>query len=472
MLSLDATNSPERSVPGEALYARSNATVESCLDFRFDKDLDRSVFAKLTGIPGTADSGWNHLQVPWQPDPSKPPRDHFYFQDRMDATAVYFLPDEFRIKRDEASHLPLLSVSVLGDGSRLSLSYVAVPVWDPKRIEAALPQLQRVGVPREVTALRLFAAGNATLRLKLPNGDPQGGPGLVDQSKASVQTDLAISGNVNLAKDDFAAVFRDLLTSASGYLSGEVVVVVDEHTIRLPFVSRATQFVGEVLEVAVDYASATALKLTARNVIESPVVIKKLPILLQRNDKEVALRSSSPTPALPVTLAPANEEHPIGEEVELLLESTDGSLNGTLLYDLSQVTVEVDGDALFNCILDQTLAVHQTRELQINILASLLPPPPSPQAQVNVEVELLGSSGVVIFTSGAPPEGSLFFAKSLLLQIPLRELLLGKTHAAELQNRYRLRYFTAAGPERTGDWIPLKVDEQVLYLSTLPKEGA
>jgi hypothetical protein len=294
----------------------------------------------------------------------------------------------------------------------------------------------------------------------------------VEQSKASVQTNLAISGNVNLAKDDFAAVFRDLLTSASGYLSGEVVVVVDEHTIRLPFVSRASQFVGDVLEVAVDYPSATALKLTARNVIESPVVIKKLPISLQRNEQEVELRSSTPTPTLPVILAPANEDHPIGEAVELLLESTDGSLEGTLLYDLFQVTVEVDGDALFNCIVDQTVTVHQTRELQINILASLLPPPPAPQAQVNVEVELLGSSGVVAFTSGAPPEGSLFFTKNLQLEIPLHELLLGKSHAAETLNRYRLRYFTATGPERPGDWIPLKVDEQVLYLSALPKEVA
>lgn len=442
----------------ETLYRVSTVAIDSTVDFTFSPDLDKNVFAKVTGV-GATPSGWNHLRVLWQPDPSQPGRWHSYYQDRAEPRAIYFLPDEFRIRRrPESPHRPWLSVTVLDDATKLSLGYVAVPEWDPARIAAAVPELERLGAPAALPSPQPFAAGNARLRLKLPKGDPSGGPGFVDQAGADIQTDAAVNGTVTLSIDDFKPVFDALVDDDSDLLSGTVDVVVDGDTTSIPFVARASRFSGPLfdVDVAPDAASGGA-KVTVRNGIESSVRITALPVAFVRAGQPVASQVTSMAPPVPTTLTAAADGS--GGAIEIVVVPQDGAVGDAQVQcDLSHVQVIVDGSALLDTILDDNAVAHATLDVNVHLLASAFNPPAAPASggaarpalmAVVVEFETGQSAS---FEKAAPADGSPFLTQKVTLQLPPRDFLLGHLAGTAAQYRYRLMLVTDAGVQAPGGW--------------------
>jgi hypothetical protein len=455
---IDRIDPPPAPTPAPPLYRAALTAVDSSVGFVFSKDLDKVVFAKLTDV-GTTASGWNRLPVLWQPEADKPGRWHSYYQDRSEPRAVYFLPDEFRIsRRPESPHRPWLNLTVLEGATKLSLGYVAVPVWDASRVAAAVPELKKQGAPADLPAPQLFAAGNAGLRLKLPKGDPSGGPGFVDQPGASVLTDSAINGNVTLSVDDFKGVFDALVDDDSDLLSGMVTVKVDDDSTSIPFTARANRFTGSLFDVETAPDSGSGgIRVTARNAIESPVHVAALPVTLLRAGQPVATQVQSTAPALPATIDASPDGN--GGTIEVVATAQDGPTgDAEARCDLSQVQVRPDGDALLATILDSTVAAHATRDVNVHVLAAAFNPPAppagggaAPPALLAVVVEF-DTGPTANFVKGTSSDGSPFLTQKVTLQLPLKDFLLGHLTGAASQYRYRLNVITEAGARPPGDW--------------------
>jgi hypothetical protein len=439
------------------LYRVAVSAIDSSVNFAFDPVLDQAVFAKLTGV-GTSPSGWNRFKLLWQPDAGKPGTWHNYYQDRSQPRAIYFLPDEFLVQRRPASpHRPWLNLSILEDGSKISLGYVAVPVWDAARTDAATSALKATnGVPADLPALQPFAAGNATLRMNLPKGDPSGGPGFVAQPAASVQTDSAINGNVTLSVDDFKPVFDALVSDDSALLMGKVDVVIDGQTTSIDFTARASRFTGPVLDVdtAAD-ATSGGIALAFRNAIESPVLVSALPVTLNVGQQPVPTQLVSVAPPFdPKTptklLAGPNGQ---GEAINLVVARTapkdPPAGDSTAAWDVSQVAVQPDGDALLNTILDASIDAHSVRDVKVNLPTVLFkapsgaPPPPAgtPPAPDAIAIQVEFEAGPTAATFYAPQasDTSPLVNQVVHLRTPLRDFLSGQLSGTASQYRYRVR---------------------------------
>jgi hypothetical protein len=447
------------------VYRVAETAVDSPVDFAFSKDLDKGVFAKLTTDVGPTASGWNHYKVLWQPKPDTPGTFSYYFQDRSQPFAIYFLPDEFRIqRRPESPHRPWLNLTVLDDGAKMSLGYIAVPVWDGARVAAAVAELKKQGAPPALQSLYPFPAGNAHLRLKLPKGDPSGGPGFVDQPTASVQTESAINGNVTLPVDDFKAVFDALVNDDSDLLSGFVDVTVDSDKMSIPFTVRASHFAGSLFDVetAADAASG-GIKVTVRNAIESPIRVDALPVTLLREGQPVATRVVSTAPALPATIAAGPDGK--GGTVEVVVTAQDGAAgDAKVLCDFSKVQVLPDSNALLDTILDPAIQGHAARDVTVNVPAVVFTPPPpasggaAPPAPLAIQVEFEVGPTAATFVAPPHPEGSPLLTQVVHLRLPLHDFLLGQLAGTASRYRYRVRVIFATG-DKVGDLQTDSIDQ-------------
>jgi hypothetical protein len=401
---------------------------------------------------------------------------HPYFQDSGDPGALYFLPDRFVVqRRSEPPHRPWLSLTVLDEGNKLSMGYVAVPEFTDERIDAATVVLRgNDGVPDDLPPLKLFPAGDARLRIKLPKGDAaSGGPGYADQgSSANIQTHLAINGNVTLSIDDFKSVFDALVSDNSDLLSGFVDVTVEKEKYQVPFVVRAAQFAGPTLDVSTTPdAGSGGLKLVLKNGIESPIEVSALPVELTRDGKPIASQIVSTTPGLPLTLGASSDDTPAGA-IEVLV-APDDKAGGNLqaLPDLSKTRVVPSSEALFESILDPTTQMRSTSEYNVQLLASLFTPPPPPAEgappapPLVVLVEFAPSGAIAEFVVGQQPAaGSPFLSQKVTIRLPLRDYLLGELSGNKSPDSYRIHVLTTEG-KKSGAPQPIETPGTIYILN-------
>ena len=77
---------------------------------------------------------------------------------------------------------------------QMTLSYLAAPIWDPQRIAAAEPELQKILALGGPPNLALFQATGTTLLLTLPSADPAAGATLTEQKSARIDLTAASAG--------------------------------------------------------------------------------------------------------------------------------------------------------------------------------------------------------------------------------------------------------------------------------------
>ncbi len=450
-------------IAGTPRYAPQNIAIDSALEFAFSKDLDAQVFAGLQGAGAAPLAPWNVLDLNWNG------RRHTYFQSSSQRDQVYFLPDAFKVGRQSQSpHLPNLAVTAQGDTAAslsMTLSYFAVPEWDPKRLADATTQLQQtLGLPQP-PSLALFEASSAILMLSLPGADPTAGVALQQQQNVLIDLAAGVQGSVTLGLAAFRQIYDALFDPRSTVLSGEVRVTVGADTTALPFVARIGDMAGDIFDTSVSIdSSANTMAVTLTNAIESAIHVGALTGVITRDGAQLDSKVTAVAPGPPIDLAAPRAGGPGGSLRVTLKPSLIGGLGGLLggkgglgglfggdggpdlgklgglknlvldskctpLFDFSQVTVTPDPKATWRAIMANGTPSPVSRAVTLKLIfASLAQPggtaPPAPGAVLAIQI-VFQSGQTASFDASQTADAAGFLTQTVTLTVPIESFVLG-----------------------------------------------
>ena len=296
---------PTPAAPGP-LYQAGTPAIDTVISFTFDPNLDHNVFSQLSGVSSGV-SGLNSCHLSWQQ------RSYTYYQDPNEPTQIYFLPDGFKIsRRATAPHAPSISIATSGSDPSAqvyTLSFLAVPVWDPNRLIDAAKNLANqlaLGLPPSLTP---YEAVNTNLSLNLPAADSTI-PGLVLVGGATIDIGAGVSASVTLSLAQLQQVYSALFDDVSMLLSGIVTVTVGLGTgadvVKLPLSARASDFSGNLFTIVSQLDMAYhRLTQTLTNAIESPIQVQGLSgVLIGGDGTPLPSVVQQAWPDFPITLPP------------------------------------------------------------------------------------------------------------------------------------------------------------------------
>ena len=478
-------------------YIVRTVTIDTLIPFTFNRDLDANVFAQLGSVAVGPAPQWKTVTVNWNG------RGYPYFQSTAQPNLVYFLPDAFKIARqDKTPHTPALSVAVAGDDASsvtLTLAYMAQPTWDPRRIDVAAPALQSLLSLSKPPALAVFQAADSTLLLNLPPAAADRAPELTEQNGVLIDIAAGIQGAVALNLTQFRQVYDALFDGVSQLLSGEVHVTVGQNVSKVPFIARASDFAGSPIDIDSDVDTAHGqLVVTLTNKIESPIHIEDLSGTVVRNGTPIMANLNSITPSLPVDLLPddgnprtrsslkvifaaAPEQSLIAAGGNLLSGWLSGNKpdahdiarqtlgnasrailddNCSPLFDLSQMRVVPDPKALWHAIMQNQQVGPIIRSISLKAVASMLKPSAQVAADTVMAIQVIFDNGQTVdFDGSQTPDAAGFLTQTIKLAVPVESFVLG--NADTRSYRYRVDRITPGGV-KTGNTITDNRD--VIYL--------
>jgi hypothetical protein len=484
-------------VTATSQYEVQNVAIDGPTSFTFSKDLDAQVFAGLQGAAAAPLAPWNVLNLDWNG------RSHTYFQSASQRDQVYFLPDAFKVGRQTQSpHLPNLAVTTQGDTAAslvMTLSYFAVPEWDPKRLADAAPRLQQaLGLPQP-PSLALFEASSAILMLSLPGDDPAAGVTLQQQPNVLIDLAAGVQGSVTLGLAAFRQIYDALFDTRSTVLSGEVRVSVGNNTTALPFVARISDLAGDIFDSQVSIDSKhNTMSVTLTNAIESAIHVAALTGVIARNGTALASNVTAITPKPPTDLPPPGAA-PGGVLTVTLAPSLAGGLGGLLgggglgglfggggsgpnlgklggglaslvldsscapLFDFSQVTVTPDPTATWNAIMANGVPSPVNRVVTLKLIAATLAQPggtapPGPDAVLAVQVVFDGGQTASFDASQTADTGG-FLTQVVTLTVPIAAFVLGSGPTDTYS--YRIDSVT---PDGVRQGTPVADNRDVIYV--------
>ena len=361
--------------------------------FVFPKDLHPYVFGGL--IPGGGTQiGLKPHQVVWKD------RSHSYHQQTLTPHRFYFLPDAFKVRRKaEFPRGPQITVRFPNpdappDTMPVTLEYVAAPVTDAERLQAAAVELKRklpeLAAADRVIEFEPLLSDTARLFMNLPRGDA--GPQLEERRGATIDLRSGILDAVTLPMKDFQGVFDALFGASAVVFQGDAVVELDrsgaipaEH---VPVVCRLDDLDGEVLDVTGTGDAATGgVRATLRNAIESPLEVRGLAARLVRGDTavEASVRGLAFEP--PLVLQPGTS---MSCDV-VPAAPLDGSGNAVAIFDLDRVKVQPNPQAVWDAVVDKSRLPEISRSIKVKTIKQTFEPrpenPSDPIAAVVVDFE-------------------------------------------------------------------------------------
>jgi hypothetical protein len=324
---------------------------------------------------------------PWQA------RQYSYYQDPARPWRFFYLPDAFKIARQDAPpRSPAIKITTSGD--KVTMSYAAAPYTDAARLADAARQLADAIPPgtRLPDGVRgptfeLLATAKATFRLALPQPGGAGGP-LVERPNVGLDLNNPAKGlpggifdSFTLTMDDFLPVFDALCADqrrdgANTLLLGQVDVALGDTPLPpIPFVARLNDLVGELFGYAEDELPSAdrpdllGARSTFTNAIESPVRIERLNATLHRSndlstEARAVIRDEALQPlSLPITLAP-------GAQLRLVVtpESTIGGA-GPLdaVFDLLGCAAVPDPALVLDTILGDAVTASRAMPVEVKL---------------------------------------------------------------------------------------------------------
>lgn len=453
---------PAPPAPAQPLYRQATVAIDSAISFTFDKDLDKNVFEQLGGV-ASALPAWNIRLINWNGRPYK------YYQDSSQRSQIYFLPDAFKIGRQaKPPHYPNLIVSANGDDEEsvtLTLTYLACPVWDPHRIDAATDELRRQLSLDTAPTLAVLVASDASLSLTLPSDDPLKPIGLVPQSGAIIDTSAGIKGSVTLKLPQFRQVYQALFDDLGVLLSGQVAVTVDKDVEKIPFAARASDFVGDIFDVKMTIdGPSNSLVVVLQNAIESSIRVDRLMAALTRDGQVLPNSMAEISPGLPADLAPPNPGPPPvpGSSLTVTLHAAPGQALDTSCsarFDFSHTSVVPDSNAIWHAIMQNQVVGPVARQIIFKLWPSVLTPASSADAIKAVQVEFENGQ-TASFNASLTAGADGFLIQKVPLAVPIEAYVLGEGSNETYQ--YRLNLITSGAP-KTGVWVTDKKPE--VYLS-------
>ncbi|HEY3675062.1 MAG TPA: hypothetical protein VGK84_03645 [Candidatus Tumulicola sp.] len=478
--------------PSQTLYRESLTAIDSSIAFTFDPVLDQSIFTQL-GAVSAGQSTWVVTQVPYAADNRSFP----YYQDSRQPSLVYYLPDTFQISRQQtAPHAPNITIATSGtDPSTLSftLSFLAIPIWDPKRIADAAKWWQQYLHASTPPTMQLFEASNTSLQLTLPSADGTGSPSLATQSSAIIDIAAGVSGAVSLSLAQLQQVYAALFDQVSQLLSGVVNVTVGSDVESIHFSWRATDFVGSVLDATTTFdAEKSSFTAVVTNTIESPVHIDALPATIVEQNSlpptgnplpTVTPLSQTANPPLPLDLAPAPATAAAPNSVTLtvlvppqnagnigqlaaqalglgsIIPPAPGAPVPVLTIDYSHTAVTPDSSALWDAIVSNQVVGPIRQNITVTAFKSMFGGTgSSPVLAAHVVFE---SGQTLDFNASSPADANGIMTQAVSLAVPVKAYVLGSGDTSTY--RYRIDLVSANGTQQ-GQWI--STNETSFYVQT------
>lgn len=399
--------------PAQPLYRSAVTAIDSTLPFSFDPVLDKNVFAGLSNI-GSGAPSWHIQQVSWQG------RSYPYYQDLNQPDQLYFLPDSFKISRQPAvPHAPSIVVSTDGDDPNsltFTLTFLAVPVWDPNRLTAAAQSLQSTLGLAALPTLGLFEASTTALSLTVPPSDPSAAPGLVAQPGAEIDIAGGIKCSLALSMAQFRQVYAALFEQVTQLLSGIVTVTVatdnGSDVEQIPFVSSAADFAGDIFSSTQSFDPLkNQLTIVVENGIESPIHVAALPAVLLKGSAPVTDVTQQITPALPLDLKPVStaavapgSAAPTPDTLTIAMQLAKGqAIDSTcsVQFDYSSTQVQPDPAAIWEAIMQNQVVAPVKRDIKVILFSSVFAPAATTAAPVTAGAAPAPSNATTPVTSPA-----------------------------------------------------------------------
>ncbi len=452
---------PTAQTPVEPLFRQVDRVLDEIVNpnpFVFPPALHGYIFGAISATPGERFELIRH-QVTW-PDGSSG-RPHSYYQNPVRSYQFYYLPDAFKIaRRPQSPHEPMMSIRYAAtegslDNVQVAVDYIALPFVDPKRLEAAVAQLQSSvtdPLPPGVNTLTYEPLLNPTdkthLLLAVPRADASS---KFDERKdASVDLRSGIKDSLSLMMPQFQAVYDAMFGSSNILLSGTVTMDLGGDQESIPFAARMNDLIGQIFDYKESPSDSGVVNATFRNAIESPVEIHSLSATLRRGQERFAASIQGLDFSSPIPLEP-NQELSF-QVVPTAAIAGDGPLSCE--YDLGGVEVVPDKEAIFDAILDPSTAGVYVRPITVKTFKQKFDPPTdNPNNQV--------ISLIVDFENGDSVELNTDNLQQVVnLRTPVSDYVLRKVDQG--QYRYKLRTVRLSGITEDPDW---KTDNRSLLLA-------
>jgi hypothetical protein len=334
-------------------YTIVRASCDQWQDFFFDPNDHPYIFPPRT--PGSGSSLVRFAVAPDQP----------IFQDTAERHVFYFLPDEFRLTRDDErapTYRPSLQLAFTVDESRppvdddpsyrVQLSFRAVPYLEPSRESDARRFIYDNGLIPDgrPAALLPLAPEWSELTVTLPN---EGASGVHSEARpaATVVFDKYVMDTLDLSPDVFTEVFHSMQAGRdtfAGKVRYRLPGADTEHAI--PLSGRLDKLAGPTLEAELltptpDGEGRYRVRLT--NGIESPVTLEQAAIYLLE-DPETGKRTLAPVVASPFPLELAAAK---SAEIDVRPAALAQAFGARVVP--TQMQVHLDFAELWRSILDQ-----------------------------------------------------------------------------------------------------------------------
>jgi hypothetical protein len=400
--------------------------------FFFPPTLYPYIFRGIEDVPGGRPTlvrrtvEWNGTQQP-------------YYQEETQRRLFYYLPDAFKIARRAAPvRAPEMEISVTSPDGSLektmgSLSYVAVPVTDPSRLEQARKRLQAY-VPDGggEAELELLSASKLSFKLGLPR---LGGTGVsFTEQKDALLTMTKLRHSIELPIQALQAVFEGIFSSSSLIFQGQIDVTLSERDSvpPIPFEARMNGLAGDPLQCSLR-RQGSRMEASLRNIIESPVRIREMKITVRSGNRTSSARMEGLT--FPLDLA-------AGTQVAhaLITDTPFEPAEGTEAhFDLSGVEVLPDREAIWNEALKTAIQPEYVRKVGVKTVVELFRGP-EPRISL-IRVHLQRGGGAVVSVDLTEPQ----LEAEAPLGAPLRDYVLGRADPGV----FRYQVLTVRGGMRT-----------------------
>jgi hypothetical protein len=417
---------------GEPLYRPSVRVIDVFVSrdpFVFDTRQHPDIFREVTN-PSDQRFGVTLRQVEHRG------RTHHYYQDQASPCLFYFLPDHIKVtRRPTAPFTPNMLVKFSSpDGSlenmRATVEYSAAPVIDPERLDAArlalrahLPSPMPAGITEAVfQPLVVTSRDQLELRVAIPRADAGGAPLTARPGVVTNLTDSFDEQIAGLTLPAFQELFDALFGKSAVIFLGEVFVAGGGQRPdgSVPFVARLDDLHGAVFEET-EVPGPDGIRVSLRNGIESPVVVRGLPVEVLAGGETVPARLEQPTlggaaASFPVSL-------PAGGELSFRVVPSQPLAAGVTpeaLVELDDVKVEPDATAVWNAILDASLPAEYVRTIRVVGLAEMFAPTTDVLA---IAVDFDGGDGVILKRDALEAQAK--------VRMPVADVVLRKVQEAE-----------------------------------------
>jgi hypothetical protein len=447
---LDQANAQLAALRQQTFYQASRPVLEWAVGpqpFVFPKELHPYIFGAL--IPGAGTQvGLTPHQVLWNE------RSHSYYRQTLNPHRFFFLPDAFKVRRKaEVPRGPQIAVRFPNPDAPpetmpVTLEYVAAAVTDSERLQAAAAELKRkmpeLAAGDRVIEFESLLSDTTRLFMNLPRGDA--GPQLEERRGATVDLRSGILDAVTLPMKDFQGVFDALFGASAVVFQGEVVVELDRSGAipaeRIPVVCRLDDLDGDVFDISETADAASGgVTATLRNAIESPLEVRGLQARLVRGEMVVDATVRGAVFDPPPVLKPAES---LSCEV-VPAAPLAGSGNPTAAFNLGQVKVQADAQAVWDAVVDKSRLPEFNRAIKVKTIKQTFdarPENPS-DAVVAVVVDFERGTSVELAADKLEAEAKVGLA---LEDFVLRRLQTG-------EYRYKVTLIRANGGQaRDSEW--------------------